>query len=340
MLLPKSDFSRIQKEVEMVSISTERTWASGTGNAWSIGNAKLVNFSGQLLGAHLAHAGLIMFWAGATAIAEVDRYRADLPMAEQGFTLLPHLAALGWGVGDGGAIANTYPYFAIGILHLAASAVLAAGGLYHVFKGPANLKDSTGQVAKFHYEWNDAKQLSLILGHHLIFLGLGAFALVLKATKFGGIYDPAIQKVRSIAEPTLNPATIFGYLVGITDKGWNPLGMASVNNLEDVIGGHIWIAILLLAGGIWHILVRPQSIPFRLQIQADAILSYSLGSLAFMAFVSWAFVSYNTTVFPNEFYGTDRNGMAIGQIFLGLLALGGHFWHAYRAKAITPSKQN
>jgi photosystem II CP43 chlorophyll apoprotein len=332
-------FSLINKRyTEMVSISTERTWASGAGNAWSIGNAKLVNFSGQLLGAHLAHAGLIMFWAGATAIAEVTRYNPNLPIAEQGLGLLPHLATLGWGVGDGGVIQNTYPYFVIGILHLAASAVLAAGGLFHAFKGPANLKDSNGQAAKFHYEWNDPRQLSLILGHHLIFLGLGAGALVLKATKFGGIYDPAVQEVRLITAPNLNPATIFGYLVGITDKGWNPLGMAGVNNLEDVIGGHIWIAILLVAGGVWHIFVRPQSIPFGLQIQADAILSYSLGALAFMAFVSWAFVSYNTTVFPNEFYGTDRDSLAIGQIFLGLLALGGHLWHAYRAKAIAPSK--
>ena len=32
-----------------------------TGYAWYVGNARLINLSGRLLGAHIAHAGLIVF---------------------------------------------------------------------------------------------------------------------------------------------------------------------------------------------------------------------------------------------------------------------------------------
>jgi photosystem II CP43 chlorophyll apoprotein len=332
-------YPSLHEELLVMTMYVQKSFAADLPNfSWLDGNARLTHLSGQLLGAHIAHAGLIMFWAGAITVAEVTRFRPDVPLAEQKLALLPHLATLGWGIGTDGTI-DPYPYFVIGILHLVASAVLGAGGLFHVFQGPAVLK--TGQrAAKFHYEWNDPKQLSLILGHHLIFLGIGALGLVAKAMTFGGLYDTHTTTVRLITNPTLNPVSIFGYLFGLTPTGWNPLGMASVNNLEDVIGGHIWIGVLLIVGGAWHILVQPFPwVKQILRINADAILSYSLGGLAFMAFVSCAFVGYNTTVFPVEFYGAERLQLANIQFFLGVLALGGHLWHAVkgRSQSVTTS---
>jgi photosystem II CP43 chlorophyll apoprotein len=318
-----------------MTISTDKTFAADTDLPWLIGNARLINLSGQLLGAHIAHAGLIMFWAGSTTILEVTRFVPGVPMFEQKMILLPHLATLGWGVGAGGKVINTYPYFVIGILHLVASAVLGAGGLFHIFRGPAILYTTGGQVAKFHYEWNDPKKLGLILGHHLIILGFGAFLLVLKAMFFGGIYDPTVEDVRLIANPTVDPAKIFGYLVGIKDSHWTLLGMASVDNLEDVIGGHIWMGLILIFGGVWHIIVQPFAWVKRiLSIEnGEDILSYSLLGLALMAWISASFV-YNTTVFPMVFYGSERLGMANTQIFLGLLAFLGYVWHAWRSRNI------
>ena len=35
-----------------------------SGYAWWAGNARLVNLSGQLLGAHVSHGGLQVLWAG------------------------------------------------------------------------------------------------------------------------------------------------------------------------------------------------------------------------------------------------------------------------------------
>jgi photosystem II CP43 chlorophyll apoprotein len=273
-----------------------------TGFAWWSGNARLINLSGKLLGAHVAHAGLIVFWAGAMTLFEVAHFIPEKPMYEQGFILLPHLATLGWGVGPGGEVIDTFPYFVVGVLHLISSAVLGLGGIYHAVRGPETLE---GYSSFFGYDWKDKNQMTNIIGYHLILLGLGAFLLVAKAMFFGGVYDtwaPGGGDVRVINNPTLNPATIFGYLAKspFGGEGW----IVGVDNLEDVIGGHIWIGLICIAGGIWHILTKPFAWARRAFIwSGEAYLSYSLGALSMMGFIASCMVWFNNTVYPSEFFG-------------------------------------
>lgn len=312
---------------------------------WWSGNARLIDISGKLLGAHVAHAGLIVFWAGAITLFEISRFDISQSMSEQGLILLPHLATLGWGVKTDGAI-NTYPYFAIGAIHLISSAFLGFGGIYHALWGPQYLENKS---EFFGYQWQDTNKMTDIMGIHLLLLGLGAFLLVAKAMFFGGLYDPVISEVRTISHPTLNPVVIFGYLFGVVGKNW----IAGVDNLEDVVGGHIWVGAILILGGIWHINTKPFAWTKNLFVwSGEAYLSYSLGALALMGFIAAYFCAVNTTVYPEVFYGapssikldifpyfaedgefliSSRTWLANAHFWLAFFFLQGHIFHALKA---------
>merc|ERR1711937_596859 len=85
-----------------------------------------------------------------------------------------------------GEVLDIFSYFASGVLHLVASAVLGFGGVYHALIGPETLQES---FPFFGYVWKDKNKITTILGIHLILLGIGSWLLVWKSIYFGGVYD-------------------------------------------------------------------------------------------------------------------------------------------------------
>jgi photosystem II CP43 chlorophyll apoprotein len=309
---------------------------------WWRGNARFMDQSGQLLGAHLAQAALMTLWAGAMTLFELSHFNSAQPMYEQGLILLPNLARLGYGVSAGGIVGDLSAYYAIGVVHLVSSMVLAAGGLFHALLGPPTLAIDDTFAGGFGYDWTNPDQMTSILGVHLVVLGCGAWLLVLKAMFWGGLYDANLEVVRVITGPTLNPAHIFGYLVGPLLSG----GMVAVNRLEDIVGGHLWIGFVLVLGGAWHTITGPREWAKNLLVwSGEAYLSYSLAGLAYMGLLAAYFAVANTVAYPEAFYGpyvapldqhpfvNTRSWLAIAHVFLALVALLGHLWHGFRARA-------
>ena len=132
----------IHKAIRVISTLSQRSLIRSRYSWWS-GNARFIYLSGKFLGAHLAHASLMVLWSGCICLFEVSHFVLERPMYEQGCILLPHLASLGLCIGPGGEVTSLYSYSVIGVLHVISSCIIGLGGLYHSVFSSDRLEEST-----------------------------------------------------------------------------------------------------------------------------------------------------------------------------------------------------
>ena len=203
---------------------------------WWAGNAGVTNKSGKFIAAHIAHTGLIAFAAGGSTLWELARYNPEIPMGHQSSIFLAHLASIGIGFDEAGAWTGA-GVASIAIVHLVLSMVYGAGGLLHSVLFVGDMQDSeVPQARKFKLEWDNPDNQTFILGHHLLFFGVACIWFV-EWARIHGIYDPAIGAVRQV-EYNLNLTSI-----------WNhQFDFLAIDSLEDVLGGHAFLAFLEITG--------------------------------------------------------------------------------------------
>ena len=111
---------------------------------------------------------------------------------------------------------------------------------------------------------------------------------------------------------------IFGYLLKspFGGEGW----IVSVDDLEDIVGGHVWLGPICILGGIWYILTKSFAWARRALVwSGEAYLSYSLGALSVFGFIACCFVWFNNTAYPSEFYGPTGPEASQAQAFTFLV---------------------
>ncbi|KAG6407591.1 hypothetical protein SASPL_130586 [Salvia splendens] len=197
-------------------------------------------------------------------------------------------------------------------------------------------------------------------------LGVVGLALNLRA------YDFVSQEIRAAEDPEFETFYTKNILLNEGIRAWMaaqdqphenlifpeevlPRWIVSVDDLEDIIGGHVWLGSICILGGIWHILTKPFAWARRALVwSGEAYLSYSLAALSVFGFIACCFVWFNNTAYPSEFYGPtgpeasqaqaftflvrDQRlganvGSAQGPTGLGFFLFVGHLWHAGRARA-------
>jgi chlorophyll a/b binding light-harvesting protein PcbD len=255
-------------------------------------------------------------------------------MGHQSSIFLAHLASIGIGFDDAGVWTGV-GVASIAIVHLVLSMVYGGGGLLHSVLFTGDTQDSkVAQARKFKLEWDNPDNQTFILGHHLFFFGVANIWFV-EWARIHGIYDPAVEAIRQV-----------NYNLDLTMIWQRQFDFLSIDSLEDVMGGHAFLAFAQLTGGAFHCVAG--STPWEQKrlgewskfkgaelLSAEAVLSWSLAGIGWMAIVAAFWCATNTTVYPEAWYGEPLQlKFAVSPYWIdtGDLSDGTAFWgHTTRA---------
>lgn len=145
----------------------------------------------------------------------------------------------------------------------------------------------------------------IILGIYFVIFGFGCWFFVWKVMYFGGVYDMWVLgggDVCVISYLIYDLLVIFGYLFKLFfgGDGW----IMFVDNMEDVIGGYIWIGIILIIGGFWYIFIKLFVWVCCVFVWfGEVYFLYSFVVVLIMVFILVVFVWFNNIVYFFEFFG-------------------------------------
>ena len=137
----------------------------------------------------------------------------------------------------------------------------------------------------------------------------------------------------------------------------------TIDSLEEVMSGHAFLAFVQISGGAWHLATKQlgEYTEFKGKglLSAEAVLSWSLAGIGWMAIVAAFWCAQNTTVYPIDWYGeplalkfgispywvdtgdvsdstaflghTTRAALSNVHYYFGFFFIQGHIWHALRA---------
>jgi hypothetical protein len=288
--------------------------------AWWSGNARFVDSSGSFIGAHVAHAGLITFWAGSMALFEVSHFAFERPLYEQGVILLPHLASLGAAVGPAGDVDAALPFFCIGCLHAVSSGVL---GLFPLRAG--RLSKSCCRAACREESSRDGKvALPGLLRADWVTLGLMGFQRC-------DLYGPT--------GPEASQAQTFTFLLRDQRLGLDPLAAQGPTALgkylmraptgEFIFGGETmrfwsmqsaWLAPLRAAAGLDVVRIALDSQSWQHRRAGEFMTHAPLGSLNSVGGLATEVNAVN--------FVSPRSWLTCAHWFFAFALLVGHWWHA------------